>query len=687
MSKLLKSWLSNNKTFNGVYQLLFLTLFFLAQSTTSAQIIAGDTALGQVISDPLVDLSITQVHETRFSLFDLDCDSIADIRIELRKGSSMIDIPNTAYLNVLNPLIEICADTNLIESRHTVNYYNEADTLFCLDSTDWHNDTTYRLGDYGTFTAAGPWSIDTSYISYRNTATGQQGWMKIFFDLIDQGAVNNTTIELSLTEVLSPCVNTALPDPIYNDTITYTTSITCGVFAFDAVVNPASCNGNCDGSIEILNLTGGTAPYTFMWSNASSNSSNSNLCSLNYSLTITDANGVTCAHTFFVPVAPPMQVSLETTGTSCYGSFDGSMCATVTGGTAPYSFSWNTIPAQNAQCATNLTEGVYTVCVTDANGCTVCATNTVIEPDPIQISLQSDSSSCGNSNGSICSTVIGGTPPYTYSWNTPGVPDTTACANNLFAGNYVLTVTDSNGCIAYLAAVMVDVAPIQISLQTTYVSCNGSNDGSICSTVSGGTAPYQYQWDDISLQQTLCLDSVIAGTYNLCVTDSNGCVICAIETITEPTPLVVTDTVINATCPTCNDGEIQLNVIGGTQPYLYSWSPTGNGTNLPIGTYDYCVTDFNGCTTCDSATVSFTTEVKSIDYGVDFSIYPNPTSGLINISSDKLIDRVIVRNVLGEIVSESNESQIDISNQANGVYFVEVITTKGKFSKKVILLR
>ncbi|MFB0924608.1 MAG: hypothetical protein QMB65_04900, partial [Vicingaceae bacterium] len=77
MSKLLKSWLSNNRFSKGVFQLLFLTLFFLAQSTTSAQIIAGDTALGQVISDPLVDLSITQVHETRFSLFDLDCDSIA----------------------------------------------------------------------------------------------------------------------------------------------------------------------------------------------------------------------------------------------------------------------------------------------------------------------------------------------------------------------------------------------------------------------------------------------------------------------------------------------------------------------------------------------------------------------------------------------------------------------------------
>jgi hypothetical protein len=684
MSKLLKSWLSNNKTFNGVYQLLFLTLFFLAQSTTSAQIIAGDTALGQVISDPLVDMTISSSFEGQSSFIDLDCDSIADVEVELYKSATAIDGANTAYLNVLNPLFEICADTNLINSRYTVNYYNEADTLVCLDSNDWQNDTIYRLGDYGCMGCQGPWAVDTSYISYRNTATGQQGWMKIYFDLYDGGGWG-LPITLSVSEVLSPCENTDLNDSIDNDPISDTTSITCGVFTFDAIVNPTSCSGNCDGSIEILNLTGGTAPYTYLWSHADVNQSVSNLCSGNYLFTITDANGVTCAHTFYVPVAPPMQVSLETTGTGCYGSFDGSMCATVTGGTAPYAYQWSP-SSQNGQCATNLTEGVYTVCVTDANGCTVCATNTVIEPDPIQISLQSDSSSCGNSNGSICSTVIGGTPPYTYSWNTPDVPDTTACANNLFAGNYVLTVTDSNGCIAYLAAVMVDVAPIQIALFPNDVSCNGLSDGSICSIVAGGTASYSYNWSPSGSTDS-CLNSVTAGTYNLCVTDSNGCVSCAIETITEPTPLVVTDTVINATCPTCNDGEIQLNVIGGTQPYLYSWSPTGNGTNLPIGTYDYCVTDSQNCSSCDSATVSFTTEVKSIDYGVDFSIYPNPTSGLINISSDKLIERVIVRNVLGEIVSESNESQIDISNQANGVYFVEVITTKGKFSKKVILLR
>ncbi len=618
MSKLLGSWLSNNKTFKGAIKLLFLTIFTLSQTSISAQIIAGDTALGQVISDPLVDLSISTVHETRFSLVDLDCDSIVDVKFVLHKSSTATDGSNLAYMEVLNPLIEICADTNLISNNHTVNYYDEADTLWCLDSNDWLNDTIYRLGDYGCWFCPGPWSVDSSYISYRNTATGQQGWIKISFDLYDSGGWG-LPISLSVPEVLSPCVNTALPDPVYNDTIPDTTSITCGIFTFDAVVTPASCSGSCDGSVEILNLSGGTAPYSVIWNDPAATVGfvAMGLCSSwNITAVITDDNGVTCPHTFNVPIAPPMQIE-----------------------------------------------------------------------------LQIDSSSCGNSDGSMCATVIGGTPPYTYYWNTPGPNDTMACANNLSAGNYVLTVTDSNGCVAYLPVFLADIAPVSFTLNSTNVSCANGNDGSSCITnLTGGTGPYMYDWslNGSIVNTSICSSNMIAGSYTVCVTDANGCLICENETITEPAALIVTDSVTNASCPTCNDGEIQLIASGGTGAPTFSWTSAFLGvvpiaTGLPIGNYSFCVTDANGCTTCDSATVSFTTGIQLTTHQNEFSIYPNPTTGVIIIDSEQEFERVIVRNVLGEIIKESNTNRIDLSNQPNGIYFVEVVTDKLKIVKKILL--
>ena len=213
----------------------------------------------------------------------------------------------------------------------------------------------------------------------------------------------------------------------------------------------------------------------------------------------------------------------------------------------------------------------------------------------------------------------------------------------------------------------------------------GGSDGSICATVTGGTWPYTYVWFNGDLDSIA--ENLIAGGYTVCVTDSNGCLVCVSDTVTEPPILVITDTVINASCAGCSDGEIQLTVSGGTPAYSYLWNPTGNGTNLPIGTYDYCVTDANGCSTCDSASVSFTTGIElNIDES-DFSIYPNPTTGVIQIDSKEVLEMILVRNVLGEIIKESQSTQIDITNQANGIYFVEIITIKGKLSKKVILLR
>ncbi|PCI98529.1 MAG: hypothetical protein COB15_05710 [Flavobacteriales bacterium] len=540
MNKSLKNWLFKNKASKEAIKLLFLAIFFLSQFSLSAQIIAGDTALGQVISDPLVNLTITSVYEIQYSLIDLDCDSVADIKLELYKSSTAIDGANTAYLKVLNPLFEICADTfDTYGYAKTVNYYNETDTLFCLDSADWQNDTIYRLGDYGCVGCIGPWSVDSNYVTYKNTATGQQGWIKLSFDLYDAGGFG-LPITLSVPEVLSPCVNTALPDPVYNDTISDTISVTCGIFTFDAIINPVSCYGNCDGSIEIINLTGGTSPYSFMWISPLGpiGPTASNLCIGNLTIYITDDNGVSCQHTFFVPESDSIQVTLQSTSVSCFGGSDGSLCV---------------------------------------------------------------------------------------------------------------------------------------------------------SNITGGTAPYTYMWNDPSLQLTQCAIFLIPGVYTVCVVDSNGCTVCATDIVFEPTQLVVTDTMINASCLTCNDGGIQIFPSGGTVPYTYLWMPTGgttpNASGLIPGTYNYCVTDSNGCIVCDSNTVSFVTNIQSNKVESELSVFPNPTKGVIKVSCKEIIENIVVRNVLGEIIKTTTIKEIDISNYPNGVYFIEVIIENRRVTEKVLLLR
>jgi hypothetical protein len=173
----------------------------------------------------------------------------------------------------------------------------------------------------------------------------------------------------------------------------------------------------------------------------------------------------------------------------------------------------------------------------------------------------------GDNTGSINLTVSGGIAPYTYLWNNGS---TTKNRANLIAGTYKVTVTDANGCTKNKIIKILQPTVIVITPTITNVSCNNGTDGLISLTITGGTAPYTYSWNDGSTIQNKTNLSV--GTYTVTVTDANGCAKSKLIKILQPSALIIAHTATNVSCYNGTNGLINLTTTGGTAPYTYFWN-------------------------------------------------------------------------------------------------------------------
>ncbi len=360
-----------------------------------------------------------------------------------------------------------------------------------------------------------------------------------------------------------------------------------------------NCSGGSDGSAD-LTVTQGTPPYSFLWSNGSTTEDINNLSSGSYTLTVTDANG--CIDSATVIISQPSgALSLSVSSVqdvSCFGANSGAINLSVSQGTSPYSFLWNT--GDTAQGISGLSAGIYTVTVTDANNCTAQATQSIGEPaSPLSISVSAvQSVGChSGSDGSIILSVNGGTSPYSYNWSTGS---TTQNVNNLSAGNYTVTITDLNGCTGLQTANVTQPASMLAASVATLqnVSCNGGNDGLIDLTVSGGTPPFAFNWSNGATTEDI--GGLATGNYTVIVTDANGCTDSSTSTVLQPAgALAVSAQVQNIDCFGNGNGAISLIVSQGTAPYTFSWSNWSTAQNIsPLapGTYSVTVTDANNCT-------------------------------------------------------------------------------------------
>lgn len=377
---------------------------------------------------------------------------------------------------------------------------------------------------------------------------------------------------------------------------------------------PISCSGANDASIHII-ASGGTGTYTYVWSPSGPNSpDNTNLSANTYSVTVTDGNGCSASTSVVITAPSPLSLSHVLTNPRCNSSSDGAITMIVTGGTAGYTFTWSGPGGPySGNIANNVQAGVYRVTVTDAHNCTATDSIVVVDPLPMYISgIPKDVTCAGNHDGYVIATGYGGTQPYSYEWHydslTGNPGPITKDFLQLSGGDYYLIITDANNCTVSYHAVIKEADSLKISLVATDATCQSANSGSVAVIVTGGLKPYEFLWNNFVTDSFQ--NGIPGGNYGVVVTDSMGCH--QTKTITvggQGTPMTINTAINNPTCNGGTNGFVSLDVLGGVQPYTYSWSTTpaqsGNvAANLTDGTYYATVTDSKGCQLVDTATLT-----------------------------------------------------------------------------------
>ncbi len=396
------------------------------------------------------------------------------------------------------------------------------------------------------------------------------------------------------------------------DTITAPTLLTVSI---SSSIND-SCSGLCNGS-TVAAGSGGTAPYSYIWSNGTTGAKDSSLCVGIYTVTVKDAHG--CSATVKDTIGQPTSLTAThlDTDVTCFGLCNGSATAIAAGGTPPYTYTWENVitlaPAGTSIEATNLCAGLYQVVVKDHNGCAASPLtyDTITQPGQLTLAVTNTvNDSCfGYCKGSITVLASGGTPAYTYTWSNS---TTGATASNLCASppSYTATVTDGHLCTATVSQSVSQPARIVAdTVSTTQVSCHGGSDGTITLSVSGGTYPYSYVWPQAGAITDSLGVGLAAGTYTPIITDAFGCKDTLTATLTQPnvlTPFIASMDSIS--CFGLTDDTVTANATGGTVPYSYeldasgTFQASGTFTGLSAGPHTITVQDMHNC----NATVSFT---------------------------------------------------------------------------------
>jgi gliding motility-associated-like protein len=410
----------------------------------------------------------------------------------------------------------------------------------------------------------------------------------------------NATYTPSATEITNGTVTLILTTTNNGPCPAGVDSMTITINTFNAVIDPSVSNVTCNSFSNgwaTVNVSGGTQPYTYSWNTNPVQQTQTaiNLSPGTYICTVTDANN--CSATQSVTVTEPPALILNTGGfpTTCYGSCDGQAVTLPSGGNGNYTFQWQPGNITSA-AATNLCIGIYTVTVTDQNGCVETDTAMIGQPTQIVLNTNSNPSYCNHASGSASVNANGGTGAYTYLWQPSN--QTTQTATNLFPGIYSVTVTDNNLC-----SITATVNVANTTGETANVSnvtpalCSNSCDGSATINVTGGFPAYQYSWSTNPVQTTPTANNLCAGTYSVIVLDAFSCPDTVTVQITAPTPLTMTAGPGQTIC-IGQSVTLTASASGGTTPYTFNWSPTGPNVS-PTGTttYSVSVTDAHGCQT------------------------------------------------------------------------------------------
>lgn len=478
---------------------------------------------------------------------------------------------------------------------------------------------------------------------------------------------------------LNSCVNTH----------TFTLIVTASINTTINTINPL-CFGDNNGSAQAV-VTSGSAPFSYLWSNGQTTSSITNLPPGNISVTITDAVGCTGSASATLTEPQVLNTTLLNTSfnvslydISCYGYADGNPDLTVTGGTTPYSFLWNT--GATTEDLSSVPAGDYEVVVTDSNGCIITDSISLTEPPEFTATIASfsDASCNGFNDGSATVNASGGVQPYTYVWNTG---QTTSSVTNFSAGNYSVVLTDATGCTTNESITISEPPPLNVSVVGAPTICIGET-AQISATPVGGTAPYQYNWTPspadsslIATNQNPIVSPVVSTTYTLTLTDDNGCTLFADAVNVPVNPPLSMALSYNGSTGVCPGASTEINCIAAGGDGIYTWtinSIPGNYTSpytaTPSATGYYVFTVSDNC-----GTPSYTDSIL-------VTLYPLP---IVDFSADTLsgCEPFMVRFTNNTIPTsstyfwdfgdsqESTSSNPVITYPQQGLYDVKLIAT------------
>ncbi len=458
-----------------------------------------------------------------------------------------------------------------------------------------------------------------------------------------------------------------------------------GIDSISRSIQDVSSCGGADGAITLTPL-GGAGPFTYRWSSGNGTSgiaenidqasyTISGLPQGAYRITITDTSSDRCefqARTTYVNGPDGEVRDIEIQSTSCYSAADGSICLDIRGNPT---YLWST--GDTTACLEGVPGGTYAVTITEGACNTILDSLLIPRPDSISAFFELVDPSCnGFSNGRIEIEAFGGTPPYTFSWNT-GAEERTI--TGLAEGTYTITITDSKNCTFERTVTLIAPPPLMVALDSIKdMTCFGTDDGVLQVSGQGGTSPYLFQWEDGS--PAPLRNGLKPGGYRLTVSDLNACTTDTSFLLTEPDSLTLQ--LVELTQPLCfgdQTGEIIVSASGGSPDYFFQWS---NGaidsvlSGVTSGSYAVQVRDANGCRS-DSLSV----DLASVsDPGLLFDLTPPDCKG----RSDGAITILPLGTAPFQYLWNRGDTTATLLNVAIGTYSVQVIDSNGCIADSVV---
>lgn len=458
-----------------------------------------------------------------------------------------------------------------------------------------------------------------------------------------------------------------------------------------------SCYGDQEGLIKVSAM-GGTAPYTYLWSDGSTSDDIYGLKAGTYSLTVTDAN--VCKYTLDnVDITQPALLThtiLENTASECILSKNGRLIVDINGGVPPYLYHWDGLEDQRDSLL-DITSGKYTLTLIDQNQCKLKVENIEVESTdrPIQIDIAiDDTNTCFNDSlSSIIATINRGHFPIDYNWS-HGIQHITSSLQdsvlNLPPDSYALTVTDAQGCVGKVENIELErFVPIRVEHTVAHNTCYDGKSGSIKLNPSGGSPPYDIRWSDDAIGADR--DKLPIGFYTPIITDTKRCAYSPAPIEIQAPEEINSEAIITPSGTSNSMGAIKIEVRGGIQPYTIEWlgdvmtDADNNAIQLAKGFYQVSITDANECVKIIEYFVPMSTSSIDVD-NKRIRIFPNPSNDRIRIESEEPIHKVEIYTPLGQNIKtiETIDTNLELDALPRGAYILILTTETKRYIRKHI---